>query len=104
MSIRFVTDSQRVKVLRSLHGDNLPDKRPLTQESIDFLFAYIETLETELERATGRAIYRHHLLSRRTGFLLHGSRHCRLEALWRLAAVPSQTSDSADLRQDGHFC
>ncbi len=53
MSIRFVTDSQRVKVLRSLHRDDLPGKRPLTQESIDFLFDYIETLETELERATG---------------------------------------------------
>jgi hypothetical protein len=52
MSIRFVTDSQRVKVLRSLHRDNLPDRRPLTPESIDFLFAYIETLESELERST----------------------------------------------------
>ena len=52
MSIRFVTDSQRVKVLRSLHRDDLPDKRPLTGESIDFLFDYIETLETELERTT----------------------------------------------------
>jgi hypothetical protein len=53
MSIRFVTDSQRVKVLRSLHRDNLPERRLLTTESIDFLFAYIETLETELERTTG---------------------------------------------------
>jgi hypothetical protein len=53
MSIRFHTDSQRVKVLRSLHRDNVPDKRPLKPESIDFLFAYIETLETELERTTG---------------------------------------------------
>ena len=53
MSIRFVTDSQRVKVLRSLQRDNLPVKQPLSSESIDFLFAYIETLETELERTTG---------------------------------------------------
>ena len=53
MSIRFVTDSQRVKVLRSLHRDNRPDRSPLTPESIDFLFDYIETLETELERTTG---------------------------------------------------
>ena len=52
MSIRFVTDSQRVKVLRSLHRDNLAVKKPLSSESIDFLFAYIETLETELERTT----------------------------------------------------
>jgi hypothetical protein len=52
MSIRFVTDSQRVKALRSLHRDGLPVKQPLTPESIDFLFAYIETLETELERTT----------------------------------------------------
>jgi hypothetical protein len=52
MSIRFVTDSQRVKVLRNLHRDNLPAKQPLTSESIEFLFAYIETLETELERTT----------------------------------------------------
>jgi hypothetical protein len=53
MSIRFHTDSQRAKVLRSLHRDDSPDKRLLTPESIDFLFAYIETLETELERTTG---------------------------------------------------
>jgi hypothetical protein len=53
MTIRFVTDSQRVKVLRSLHRDELPNKQPLTLESLDFLFAYIETLETELERTTG---------------------------------------------------
>jgi hypothetical protein len=52
MSIRFITDSQRVKVLRSLHRDELPAKQPLTSESIEFLFAYIETLETELERTT----------------------------------------------------
>ena len=55
MSIRFVTDSQRVKVLRRLHRDNLPVKQPLTSESIEFLFAYIETLETELERTAGSA-------------------------------------------------
>ena len=53
MSIRFITDSQRVKVLRTLHRDGLPTKQPLTSESIEFLFAYIETLETELERTTG---------------------------------------------------
>ena len=53
MSIRFVTDWKRVKVLRSLHRDNGPDKRSLTPESIEFLFDYIETLETELERTTG---------------------------------------------------
>jgi hypothetical protein len=52
MSIRFITDSQRVKVLRTLHRDELPPKQPLTSESIEFLFAYIETLETELERTT----------------------------------------------------
>jgi hypothetical protein len=52
MSIRFITDSQRVKVLRSLHRDELPARQPLTSESIEFLFAYIETLETELERTT----------------------------------------------------
>ena len=52
MSIRFITDSQRVKVLRSLHRDEVPVKQPLSSESIDFLFAYIETLETELERTT----------------------------------------------------
>ena len=52
MSIRFVTDSKRAKVLRSLHRDKLPDNRPLTRESNDFLFDYIETLETELERTT----------------------------------------------------
>jgi hypothetical protein len=52
MSIRFITDSQRVKVLRSLHRDGLPAKQPLTSESIEFLLAYIETLETELERTT----------------------------------------------------
>jgi hypothetical protein len=52
MSIRFITDSQRVKVLRSLHRDGLPAKQLLTSESIEFLFAYIETLETELERTT----------------------------------------------------
>jgi hypothetical protein len=52
MSIRFATDSQRVKVLRSLHRDSLPDRNPLTLECIDFLFDYIETLETELERTT----------------------------------------------------
>jgi hypothetical protein len=53
MSIRFVTDSQRAKVLRSLHRDDLSNKRPLTPESIVFLFDYIETLETELARTTG---------------------------------------------------
>ena len=53
MSIRFITDSQRVKVLRSLHQDGVPAKQPLTSESIEFLLAYIETLETELERTTG---------------------------------------------------
>jgi len=53
MSIRFSTDSQRAEVLRSLHRDDLPNKRPLTPESIAFLFDYIETLETELERTTG---------------------------------------------------
>jgi len=52
MSIRFVTDSQRAKVLRSLHRDKLPNSPPLTRESIDFLFDYIETLETELERTS----------------------------------------------------
>lgn len=52
MSIRFVTDSQRLKVLRSLHRDDLPNRQPLTRESIDFLFDYIETLESELERTT----------------------------------------------------
>jgi hypothetical protein len=52
MSIRFITDSQRVKVLRSQHRDELPAKQPLTSESIEFLFSYIETLETELERTT----------------------------------------------------
>jgi hypothetical protein len=53
MSIRFITDSQRVKVLRSLHRYGLSAKQPLTSESIEFLLAYIETLETELERTTG---------------------------------------------------
>jgi hypothetical protein len=53
MSIRFSTDSQRAKVLRGLHRDDLPNKQPLTSESIDFLLDYIETLETELERTTG---------------------------------------------------
>jgi hypothetical protein len=52
VTIRFITDSQRVKVLRSLHRENLPDHKPLSPESIDFLFDYIETLETELERTT----------------------------------------------------
>ena len=52
MSIRFITDSKRVKALRSQHRDCLPDTQPLTSESIDFLFDYIETLETELERTT----------------------------------------------------
>lgn len=52
MSIRFVTDSKRVKVLRSLHRDKLPGGERLTAESIDFLFDYIETLETELERTS----------------------------------------------------
>jgi len=52
MSIRFITDSQRVKALRSTHRDCLPAKQPLSSESIDFLFDYIETLETELERTT----------------------------------------------------
>ncbi len=52
MGIRFVTDSQRAKLLRSLFQDNLPDSQPLSAESIQFLFAYIDTLETELERTT----------------------------------------------------
>ena len=52
MSIRFITDSQRVKALRNLHRDCAPAKQPLSSESVDFLFDYIETLETELERTT----------------------------------------------------
>ena len=52
MSIRFSTDSQRAKVLRALHRDISSQERPLSRESIDFLFEFIETLETELARST----------------------------------------------------
>jgi len=52
MSIRFITDSQRAKALRSQHRIGLPVRQPLSPESIDFLFDYIETLETELQRTT----------------------------------------------------
>jgi hypothetical protein len=54
MSIRFSTDSQRAKVLKALHRDASSQSYPLSRESIDFLFEYIETLETEIERSTDR--------------------------------------------------
>lgn len=58
MSIRFSTDSQRVKVLKSLHRD-LVNPEPLSRESIDFLLEYIETLETELARCTDQTLGAH---------------------------------------------
>ena len=51
MSIRFSTDSQRAKVLKGLHRDTSKEQ-PLSREAIDFLFDYVETLETELARST----------------------------------------------------
>lgn len=52
MSIRFSTDSQRAKVLKAHHRAPPTQVNPLSRESIDFLFEYIETLETELARST----------------------------------------------------
>ena len=48
MAIRFTTDSERVKVLKELHRTSLRDSKPISPEAIDFLFEYVETLETEL--------------------------------------------------------
>ena len=52
MSIRFSTDSQRAEVLKALIRDPSSQAYPLSRESIDFLFEYIETLETEIARIT----------------------------------------------------
>jgi len=48
LAIRFTTDSERVKVLKELHRTSLRDSKPISPEAIDFLFEYVETLETEL--------------------------------------------------------
>ena len=56
MSIRFSTDSKRVKVLKSLHQDRTNNPEPLSRESIDFLLEYIETLETEVARSTDQTL------------------------------------------------
>ena len=56
MSIRFSTDSQRAKVLKTLHRNPPTQENLLSGESIDFLFEYIETLESELARSTDTTI------------------------------------------------